>query len=53
LEGDYKAYLRHILDSINLIEKYTQNMSFEEFKNDRKTVDAELNYLKCNQKGPC
>jgi len=40
LEKDYKAYLRHILDSVMLIENYTRNLSFEEFEKDRKTIDA-------------
>lgn len=37
---DYKAYLNHIIDSIILIEKYTENISFKEFEKDRKTIDA-------------
>ena len=37
---DYKAYIRHILESITLIEQYTENISFEEFEKDRKTIDA-------------
>lgn len=37
---DYKAYISHILESITLIEQYTENISFEEFENDRKTIDA-------------
>jgi len=32
LEKDYKAYVSHILESITLIEKYTDGMSFEEFE---------------------
>jgi len=40
LEKDYKAYVSHILESIILIEKYTKDISFEEFENDRKTIDA-------------
>lgn len=40
MEKDYKAYLRHILDSVMLIENYTRNLSFEEFEKDRKTIDA-------------
>ncbi len=38
MEKDYKAYLRHILDSIMLIENYTRNLSFEEIEKDRKTM---------------
>ena len=37
---DYKAYISHILESIILIEQYTENISFEEFEKDRKTIDA-------------
>jgi uncharacterized protein with HEPN domain len=40
LEKNYKAYLHHILDSILLIEKYTANMSFNDFRRDKKTIDA-------------
>jgi len=40
LEKDYKLYLYHILECIELIEKYTRGMSFQNFKKDRKTVDA-------------
>lgn len=40
MEKDYKPYLNHILDSIILIEKYTENISFKEFEKDRKTIDA-------------
>ena len=37
---DYKAYISHILESIILIEQYTENISFEAFEKDRKTIDA-------------
>ncbi len=37
---DYKAYIRHILESITLIDQYTDKLSFEEFEKDRKTIDA-------------
>jgi uncharacterized protein with HEPN domain len=40
LGKDFKAYLNHILDSIILIEEFTANFSFEEFKKDRKTIYA-------------
>jgi uncharacterized protein with HEPN domain len=40
LEKDYNAYANHILDSIILIEKYTEDISFEEFEKDSKTIDA-------------
>ena len=37
---DYKAYISHIFESIMLIEQYTENISFEAFEKDRKTIDA-------------
>ena len=37
---DYNAYIMHILESITLIEQYTEDLSFEEFEKDRKTIDA-------------
>lgn len=40
MERNYNIYLRHILDSIGDIEEFTQYMSFEEFKNDKKTIAA-------------
>jgi len=40
LERDYKAFVSHIIDSILLIEKYTESITFEEFEKDQKTIDA-------------
>ena len=40
MDKDYKIYLKHIFDSIILIEKYTENILFEGFEKDRKTIDA-------------
>jgi len=37
---DYKLFLHDILDSVNKIFKYTQDMSYEDFINDEKTIDA-------------
>jgi uncharacterized protein with HEPN domain len=45
MEKELIIYLNWILDSINNIELYTFNMSFEEFNKDRKTVDASLMQL--------
>ena len=42
---DYRAYLLHILDSIGLIEKYVEGLSFEEFAGDQKTIDAVIRNL--------
>ena len=38
-------YIEDILTSIEKIENYTQNMSFEEFCNDYKTIDAVVRNL--------
>ena len=37
---NYQDYLKDILDSINDIEEFIRNMSFEEFKKDKKTINA-------------
>lgn len=42
---EWKLFIEDILESIDLIEKYTDNMNFEDFKNDRKTVDAVVRNL--------
>jgi len=37
---DYFDYLKDILDSIDDIESFIGSMSFEEFKKDKKTINA-------------
>jgi len=37
---DYRDYLQDILDSIDDIASFVQGMGFEEFKRDRKTINA-------------
>lgn len=37
---DYQDYLRDILNSINDIEDFIRNMRFEDFKKDKKTINA-------------
>ena len=37
---DDTVFLKHILDAINLIEKYLKDKSYEEFKNNRMLQDA-------------
>jgi len=37
---NHRLYLRDILDALESIEKFVQDMSFEEFKQDDKTVSA-------------
>jgi uncharacterized protein with HEPN domain len=39
-ERNWKLYIEDILESIELIERYIDNMQFDNFKNDRKTQDA-------------
>jgi uncharacterized protein with HEPN domain len=36
----WELFVEDILESINLIEEYIKDMDFEQFKNDRKTIDA-------------
>lgn len=40
-----KLYLEDILNSISNIEEYTQGLSFEDFSNDNKTIDAVVRNL--------
>jgi len=37
---DYRDYLKDIIDSIKDIESFTENMTFEDFARDRKTINA-------------
>lgn len=37
---EWKLFVEDILESIELIEKYIGEADFEDFKNDRKTIDA-------------
>lgn len=39
------AYLEHILDAIKIIEGYIENMSYDEFKENRMAVDAVIREL--------
>jgi uncharacterized protein with HEPN domain len=39
-ERDIRLYLDDILEAINKIEKYTEDMDFEQFRKDEKTGDA-------------
>lgn len=40
MNRDYKIFLKDILNSMELIEDYVDELDFEEFKNDQKTIDA-------------
>jgi len=37
---NWQLFIEDILESIGLIERYVTHMDFDNFKNDRKTVDA-------------
>ena len=37
---DLKLYLDDIIEAIERVEEYTQDLSFDEFYQDRKTIDA-------------
>ena len=37
---DYRDYLQDILDAVNDIESFVGSMSYEDFKKDRKTLNA-------------
>lgn len=40
MKRDYKVYLQDILECIERIEEYVGDMSYEDFIDDQKTVDA-------------
>ncbi len=37
---EWKLFLEDILESMSLIEEYVKDMNFDNFKSDRKTIDA-------------
>lgn len=42
MKRDYRLYLKDILEAMGSIEKFVEDMSFEEFRGDDKTVSAVL-----------
>lgn len=40
VERDYRDYLQDIIDAISDIGNFIEGMTFDDFKNDRKTVNA-------------
>ena len=42
---EYKAYLRDILEAIDKIERYTENMNFEEFSDNELIQDGVIRNL--------
>jgi len=45
MNSDYKLFIKDIKESINLIEKYTKQMSVEEFKKNNQVQDAVIRRL--------
>ena len=43
---EYKAYLRDILEAIDKIERYTKNISFEDFSDNELIQDGVKEILK-------
>ena len=41
-ERNWRLFAEDILESIELIEKYVEGMEFDDFKQDRKTIDLVL-----------
>ena len=42
---DYKLFLEDMLEAVERIEEYTEGYSFEDFINDKKTIDAVVRNL--------
>ncbi|HHI00585.1 DUF86 domain-containing protein [Thermococcus aggregans] len=42
---DYRLFLEDMLEAVERIEEYTKGYSFEDFINDRKTIDAVVRNL--------
>ena len=42
---EYKAYLRDILEAIDKIERYTENMNFEDFSDNELIQDGVIRNL--------
>ena len=45
MKRNYGLYLKDILEAMESIEKFVENMSFEEFRKDDKTVSAVIRKL--------
>lgn len=45
MPGDFKNYLADIEEAIQKVFKYTQNMTYEAFVEDDKTIDAMMRNL--------
>ena len=40
MKRDYRLYLDDMLEAIGKIERYTEGLSYEQFRKDEKTIDA-------------
>ncbi len=40
MKRDYRLYIDDLLEAVEKIEKYVEGLSFEEFSQDSKTIDA-------------
>ena len=45
MKREYSLYLKDIIESINYIEKFTEGMSFQDFRKDEKTASAVIRKL--------
>jgi len=45
MRREYKAYLRDILEAIGKIERYTENMNFEDFSDSELIQDGVIRNL--------
>lgn len=45
MSRDYKVYLEDILESIGKIRRYVEGMSYDDFSEDSKTIDAVVRNL--------
>ncbi len=40
MKRDYRLYLDDMLEAVGKIERYTESLSYEQFRKDEKTIDA-------------
>ena len=40
MKRDYRLYLDDVLEAIGKIERYTEGLSYDQFRKDEKTIDA-------------
>lgn len=42
MKRDYRDYINDILDSINDLDEFSKDMTFDDFLNDKKTINAAI-----------